>query len=213
MVRCDPNEIYDGSNDMQTLKVTKNTKPTLIVKNVNMYYIDGTKILAKVVSSDGKAEANLPVNFNIYGKNFKVKTNAKGIAGIPIKLKPNTYKVVTTIPGTTVKKASYIIVNKWKKSLTSLKAKDMVKVYHTPKRFYVSLKHNNVPAAGQIITIKASKYTWKIKTNENGIASLGIHFYPGVWNVKVSINIAGVSLTKNAKIIVKKGEYDLKTLL
>lgn len=52
----------------------------------------------------------------------------------------------------------------------------MVKVYHTPKRFYVSLKHNNVPAAGQIITIKASKYTWKIKTNENGIASLEFIF-------------------------------------
>lgn len=63
---------------------------------------------------------------------------------------------------------------------------------------------NNIPAAGQIITIKTSKYTWNVKTNEEGIASLGIHFKPGTWNVKVSINIAGVSKTKNAKIVVKK---------
>ncbi len=195
---------YGGNNDMQMFQVTKDPKPNLIVKNVKMYYIDGKKLLAKVLSSDGKPVVNLPVNFKISGKNFKVKTNSKGIAGIPIKFKPNTYKVVTTIPGTQIKKVSSLKVNKWKKSLTSLKAKNLVKKYNTPARLYVNLKHNKVPAAGQIITIKVSKYTYKIKTNEKGIASLGIHFKPGVWNVKVSINIAGVSKTKDVVVVVKK---------
>lgn len=97
-----------------------------------MYYMDGTKLLAKVLSSDGKPVANLLVNFKISGKDFKVKTNSKGIAGIQIKFKPNTYKVVTTIPGTQVKKVSSLKVNKWKKSLISLNAKNLVKKYNTP---------------------------------------------------------------------------------
>ncbi|WP_461463548.1 hypothetical protein [Methanobrevibacter sp.] len=36
------------------------------------------------------------------------------------------------------------------------------------------------------------------------IASLGIHYSPGVYKAKVSINVAGVKLSKNAKIVVKK---------
>ena len=179
-------------------------KDQLIVKNVKMYYADGTKLIVKALNAQGKPKAKLTVNVKVAGKTFKLKTNSKGIAQLAIKLDPNTYKVITTVPGTSIKKVSTMTVNKWKKSLTSLKPKNLVMVYNTNKRFYVTLKHNKVRIAGEYIKVQVLKYTYYIKTNNKGVASLGIHYYPGTWKAKVSIDIAGVKLTKTAKIVVKK---------
>ncbi len=195
---------YDPSSASQNFEVKKGTDLKLIVKNVNMYYADGTKLVVKVVNSANVPQARVTVNVKINGKNHKLITNSKGLAYLAINLKPKTYKVVTTIPKTSVKKESTVTVKKWKKSLTKLTAKNLVKVYKTSKRFMVSLKYKNTPIAGQVITVKVLKYTYKIKTNSKGIASLGIHYKPGAYKAKVSINIAGVKLSKNAKIVVKK---------
>jgi protocatechuate 3,4-dioxygenase beta subunit len=200
---------YEASEANQTFNVKPNSELKLIVKNINMYYADGTKLVIKAVDGLGKSKANLKINVKVHGKNIKLTTNKNGIAQVAIKLKPNTYKVQTTAKnmlknGTLVETNSKITVKKWKKSLTNLKVKDFYKVYHTPKRFTVTLKHEKIPIAGQYIKIKVSNYVYYIKTNNKGIASLGINFKPGVWNAKVSINIAGVSITKNAKIVVKR---------
>ncbi|WP_295722551.1 Ig-like domain-containing protein [uncultured Methanobrevibacter sp.] len=198
------NSEYNASSASQNFEVKKGTDLELIVKNVNMYYADGTKLVVKVVNSADVPQASVTVNVKINGKTHKLITNKKGLAYLAINLKPNTYKVVTTIPKTSVKKQSTVTVKKWKKSLTKLTVKNLVKVYKSSKRFYVSLKYKRAPIAGQFITVKVSKYTYKIKTNSKGIASLGIHYYPGVYKAKVSVNIAGVKLSKNAKIVVKK---------
>ena len=195
------NDQYDSSSAKQNFQVDD---LVLTVKNVKMSYGDGSKFIVKALNAQGKPKANLAVNVKISGKNFKLTTNKKGLAELTIKLKPNNYKVVTTVPGTSIKKVSTITVSKWKKSLTSLIPKGLVKVYNTPKRFYVSLKYNKAPIAGQYIKVKVLKYTYYILTNSKGVASLGIHYYPGVYKAKVSINIAGVSLSKNANIVVKK---------
>ena len=196
------NSQYESSSAEQKYQVK--SEDTIIVKNVKMYYADGTKLIVKALNAQGKPKAKLTVNVKVAGKTFKLKTNSKGIAQLAIKLDPNTYKVITTVPGTSIKKVSTMTVNKWKKSLTSLKPKNLVMVYNTNKRFYVTLKHNKVRIAGEYIKVQVLKYTYYIKTNNKGVASLGIHYYPGTWKAKVSIDIAGVKLTKTAKIVVKK---------
>ena len=196
------NSQYEDSSAQQKYQVK--SEDTIIVKNVKMNYGDGTKFIVKALNAQGKPKAKLAVNVKVAGKTFKLTTNSKGIAQLAIKLDPNTYKVITTVPGTSIKKVSTITVNKWEKSLTSLKPKNLVKVYKTNKRFYVTLKYNKVPIAGEYIKVQVRKYTYYIKTNNKGVASLGIHFKPGTWKAKVSIDLAGVKLTKTAKIVVKK---------
>ncbi len=198
------NTEYASSFAEQVFEVMVNNDLNLIVNNVTMYYGDGTKLVVQVLTRAGVPLNNITVNVKINGKNYKINTNAKGLAYLAVNLNPKTYEVVTTIPGTESETNSTLTVNKWKRSLTSLTVKNLVKAYKDSKRLNVVLKHNNVPIAGQTVYVKIAKKTYKIKTNSKGIATLAINFKPGVYTAKVSIKISDFSLTKNAKITVKK---------
>lgn len=193
---------YAPSQASQTYKVTGDSTYQLIVKNVNMYYADGTKLVVKVLNDAGKPVKNVAVHVKINGKTHKLLTNNKGLADLALNLNPKKYTVVSTIPDTDVKTKSTYTVNKWKKSLTSFTVQSMAKAFKTAKPFRVLLKHNNVPAAGQTINVQVGPRTFKIKTNSKGIASLAVCAKPGIYTAKVSMNVAGVKLTKVANIIV-----------
>ena len=193
---------YAPSQASQTYKVTGDSTYQLIVKNVNMYYADGTKLVVKVLNDAGKPVKNVAVHVKINGKTHKLLTNNKGLADLALNLNPKKYTVISTIPDTDVKTKSTYTVNKWKKSLTSFTVQSMAKAFKTAKPFRVLLKHNNVPAAGQTINVQVGQRTFKIKTNSKGIASLAVSAKPGIYPAKVSMNVAGVKLTKVANIIV-----------
>lgn len=193
---------YAPSQASQTYKVTGDSTYQLIVKNVNMYYADGTKLVVKVLNDAGKPVKNVAVHVKINGKTHKLLTNNKGLADLTLNLNPKKYTVVSTIPDTDVKTKSTYTVNKWKKSLTSFTVNSMAKAFKTAKPFRVLLKLNNVPAAGQTINVQVGQRTFKIKTNSKGIASLAVSAKPGIYPAKVSMNVAGVKLTKAANIIV-----------
>ena len=193
---------YAPSQASQTYKVTGDSTYQLIVKNVNMYYADGTKLVVKVLNDAGKPVKNVAVHVKINGKTHKLLTNNKGLADLALNLNPKKYTVVSTIPDTDVKTKSTYTVNKWKKSLTSFTVNSMAKAFKTAKPFRVLLKHNNVPAAGQTINVQVGQRTFKIKTNSKGISSLVVRAKPGIYPAKVSMNVAGVKLTKAANIIV-----------
>lgn len=194
---------YNSSYCNQDFIVNNNSNLKLIVKNVKMEYLDGTKLVVKVLNEEGKAESNLDVNVKINGKKYEIFTNKYGLAKLTISLNPNTYNVLTTIPGTNIKANSKLTVTKWDKSLISLIPNNLVKYYKSSKRFTVTLKYKNIPIAGEKLTVNIGKLKYVIKTNNKGVATLGVNFQPGNYNVKVSTNASGVSSSRDAKIVVK----------
>ena len=51
------------------------------MKNVAMYYFDGSKFKARIVGDDGKfVGKNQVVTIKLNKKTYKVKTNKKGVA-------------------------------------------------------------------------------------------------------------------------------------
>lgn len=80
-------------------------KSTIVTKNVNKKVKRSGKFTVKVLNSKGKAYAKQYVKVVLKGKEYKIKTNNKGVAtlSIPKNLKTGKYTVKTTYNGLTVK--------------------------------------------------------------------------------------------------------------
>ncbi len=195
---------YNSSYCVQDFKVNNISNLKLIVNDVKMEYLDGTKLVVKVLNEEGKAESNLDVNVKINGKKYEIFTNKYGLAKLTISLNPNTYNVLTSIPGTNIKANSKLTITKWDESLISLIPNNLVKYYKSNQRFKVTLKYKNRPIAGEKLSVNIGKLNYTITTNNKGVATLKFNFQPGNYKVKVSANASGVSSSRDAKIVVKK---------
>ena len=91
--------------------------------------------------------------------------------------------------------------------------KDITQYYGSVKYYKIRLTNNNQPVKGEIITVNINKNTVKIKTDNNGYATLKLSLKSGKYtitatykNVKVSnkITVKPTLITKNKKI--KKGK-------
>ncbi len=203
---------YTSSSGQKKFEVLVNNNLNLTVDNVVMYYKDGTKLVVSVKTEDGRVINNLTVQVKINNKTYNLVTNTNGKASLALTLSPKSYEVVSTIPNTTVKTNSKVTVNNWKKSLTSLVPKKLTKAYKSANKFSVTLKHNNVVASGEKLTVKVGKKTYYIKTNAKGVASLAFNLKPGTYTAKVSMDTAGVKMTKSAKVKVTKWQKRYATL-
>lgn len=90
---------------------------------------------------------------------------------------------------------------------------DITQYYGATKYYKIRLTNNNQPVKGEIITVTINKNTVKIKTDNNGYATLKLSLKAGKYtitatykNVKVSnkITVKPTLITKNKKI--KKGK-------
>uniref|UniRef100_UPI00386D3A0D Ig-like domain-containing protein n=1 Tax=Methanobrevibacter sp. TaxID=66852 RepID=UPI00386D3A0D len=91
--------------------------------------------------------------------------------------------------------------------------KNIAQYYGATKTYKIRLTNNNQPVKNEIITIKLNKNTVKIKTDNQGYASLKLNLKAGKYtitatykNVKVSnkIKVKPTLITKDKKI--KKGK-------
>ena len=138
-------------------------------KDLVMDYRDGSKFKVQVIGDDGKiVGAGETVVFKVNGVEYNMKTDAKGIASITIRLVPKTYTITSTYKGCTVK--NKITVKQ------ILKSKN-VKVKNSAKKLTLkaTLKWSNGKAIkGKKITFKFKGKTYKAKTNKKGIAKVVI---------------------------------------
>ena len=102
---------YTSEEVTNTVAVTE-YDAVLVANDVNMTYKDGTNYEAQLTTADGTpiAVANLVVKFTILGKTYSIKTDAEGIAKLPINLKAGTYEITAEYNGSQVN--STIVVNK-----------------------------------------------------------------------------------------------------
>ena len=135
-------------------------------KNINMYYVDGSRYIFKVYGDDGQPVGkNQLVVVKINSRTFKVRTNANGVAAlrIPVIITPGTYTITATYAGQTVK--NILKVNR------VLASKNVI-VKKTAKKFVLkaTLKNGKKPLKGKIVVFKFNGKNYKVRTNSAGVA-------------------------------------------
>ena len=163
--------VYDEDNccvfqEGYQANVSKATTPKLFATSATVY--NGFNYNAKVLSTDGKPLKGAKVTFQV-GKNKAVakKTNAKGIASLPMNYKPAKYTVVVKYAKQTLKvKVTVKKVLALKSAAVKKSAKKLV--------LTATLKKGKSPIKGKVVAFKFSGKTYKTKTNAKGIAKVTI---------------------------------------
>ena len=203
---------YENATITKTLTVKTLTTLTVSIQSINE--ADDLMVYATLTDSYNNkmtADVVLKINDNYY----KVPiTNGAGSRNLG-EFKHATYTYTAIYQGDTliypsnatgsfqVKTDSYKITGN----------KNINQYYGATKTYKIRLLNNNQPVKGEIITVKIGKNTVKVKTNNQGYATLKLNLKAGKYtitstykNVKVSnkITVKPTLITKNKKI--KKGK-------
>ena len=182
----------DVKNGQVSIKI--DSKDRIVSKNLKKYY--SGKVIYKVKISDvlGKVVAG-KVTFKVGRKTYNVLTDKEGVATLKIKLKPGKYTVYT-----------YYCDDKAKNKImikNTLITKNLSKKVKKSKNFNVKVLNSKGKAfKKQLVKIAFKGKNYKIKTNQNGMATFKIpkKLKVGKYNIKTTYN----GLTNLNKIIVKK---------
>lgn len=156
----------NGLNSTANLEIVKR-----IIENwdILMDYKDGHSYSVRAIGDDGNpVGAGVVVTIEINGVTYKIKTDKKGYAKLPINLVPRKYVATTTYHKTTVKNKVTVRQTLFvKKTLTVKKGKAIV--------LKATLKWTNGKVQkGKLIRFKLKGKVYKVKTNNKGVAKVTI---------------------------------------
>ena len=132
------------------------------------YHDDAKPFTARTLDKYGKPAANQIVKMTVSGKTYTLKSNAQGIATLPINLYQGTYKITSEYAGykvsntITVKNVIYANNRQWKAGSSY-------------SYFTATLKHSNGKAiVGQTVSFTVAGKTYKAVTNSKGEATVAL---------------------------------------
>ena len=171
---------YDSMTKKGNVTVIPNINVNLDVSDVEMFYHDGTRLIAKLTDFQGKPIVNATIYFSINGVIYAKTTDANGTASMGLNLDSNVYPVTVTYNGSAfyskISKNITVTIN------SSIIADDLVKMYQNATRFYAKFigSDGKVLANTQVrFNIHGVFYTKT--TNNDGVADLGIMLRPGTY--------------------------------
>ena len=171
---------YKGSDKYNAVSknITVTINPTIISKDLVKMYQNATRFYAKFTDSTGKAIANKEIRFNINGVFYTKKTDKDGVADLGIMLRPGSYILTAYNPVTGEEKGFNITV----KSL--IMQNDLTKYYLNASRFEATVYNKDGSlAVNKEVTFNINGVFYHKKTDENGVASLGIALRPGNYTI------------------------------
>ena len=176
-----PNEykvsaVFNGTkdHDKSTANATVTVKSTILGNDTTLYFLNGTKYVAKFLDSDGKALTNTTVKFNINGVFYTRVTDENGMASLNIRLDPKLYIITAYNPVTGEQRANEVTV------LPRIIAEDLSMKYLDGSSFNATLVDGQGKAvAGVNITFNVNGVFYHKTTNANGVARLNIRLMPG----------------------------------
>ena len=171
---------YNGSDMYNAVSknITVTINPTIISKDLVKMYQNATRFYAKFTDSTGKAIANKEIRFNINGVFYTKKTDKDGVADLGIMLRPGNYILTAYNPVTGEEKGFNITV----KSL--IMQNDLTKYYLNASRFEATVYNKDGSlAVNKEVTFNINGVFYHKKTDENGVASLGIALRPGEYTI------------------------------
>ena len=168
------NKMYKPSSVNSTVTI----KSSITGQNIVKMYQNDTRFYAKFIDSTGKALTNTEVKFNIHGVFYTKKTDKDGVADMGIMLRPGTYILTAYNPVTGEEKGFNITV----KSL--IVQSDLTKYYLNASRFEATVYNKDGSlAVNKEVTFNINGVFYHKKTDENGVASLGIALRPGNYTI------------------------------
>ena len=169
---------YDSMTKKGNVTVIPNVNVNLDVSDVEMFYHDGTRLIAKLTDFQGKPIVNATIYFSINGVTYAKTTDANGTASMGLNLDSNVYPVTVTYNGSAfyskISKNITVTIN------SSIIADDLVKMYQNATKFYAKFMGSDgkVLANTQVrFNIHGVLYTKT--TNNDGVADLSIMLRPG----------------------------------
>ena len=171
---------YNGSDKYNAVSknITVTINPTIVADDLVKMYQNATRFYAKFTDSTGKAIANKEIRFNINGVFYTKKTDKDGVADLGIMLRPGSYILTAYNPVTGEEKGFNIIV----KSL--IMQNDLTKYYLNASRFEATVYNKDGSlAVNKEVTFNINGVFYHKKTDENGVASLGIALRPGEYTI------------------------------
>ena len=203
---------YENITLTKTLTVKTLTSLSVNIENINQ--ADDLIVHAALTDSDNNKLTG-EVMLEINGQYYKIIiTDGMGSRNLG-EFKNGLYSYTATYPGEALMYSSnatgtfQVKENNYK--ITG--NKNIIQYYGASKTYKIRLLNNNQPVKNEIITIKISKNTLKVKTDNQGYATLKLSLKAGKYtitstykNVKVSnkITVKPTLITKNKKI--KKGK-------
>ena len=171
---------YNGSEVYNNVSknITVTINPTIVADDLVKMYQNDTRFHAKFTDSTGKALANTEIKFNINGVFYTKKTDKDGMADLGIMLRPGSYILTAYNPVTGEEKGFNITV----KSL--IMQNDLTKYYLNASRFEATVYNKDGSlAVNKNVTFNINGVFYHKKTDENGVASLGISLRPGNYTI------------------------------
>ena len=171
---------YNGSDMYNAVSknITVTINPTIVADDLVKMYQNATRFYAKFTDSTGKAIANKEIRFNINGVFYTKKTDKDGVADLGIMLRPGNYILTAYNPVTGEEKGFNITV----KSL--IMQNDLTKYYLNASKFQATIYNKDGSlAVNKEVTFNINGVFYHKKTDENGVASLGIALRPGNYTI------------------------------
>ena len=169
---------YDSMTKKGNITVIPNINVNLDVSDVEMFYHDGTRLIAKLTDFQGKPIVNATIYFSINGVTYAKTTDANGTASIGLNLESGAYPVIVAYNGS----ASY---SKISKNITvtinpSIIADDLVKMYKNDTKFSAKfLGSDGKVLANTTVKFNINGVLYTRTTNNDGVGSLAINLRPG----------------------------------
>ena len=169
---------YDLMTKKGNITVIPNVNVNLDVSDVEMFYHDGSRLVAKLTDFQGKPIVNATIYFSINGVNYARTTDANGTASIGLNLESGAYPVIVAYNGS----ASY---SKISKNITvtinpSIIADDLVKMYKNDTKFSAKfLGSDGKVLANTTVKFNINGVLYTRTTNNDGVGSLAINLRPG----------------------------------
>ena len=201
---------YNGGGDASVTAAIENAEYTivldvaktdtiLLVDDLNMSYKDGSKLVVRLLDGDNNPISNALIYVNNTVVIYKYRTDADGVANVPVNLKPNKYTYNIIYEGDADYNAANatrtVVVNKLN---VTLDATDFVVGYKDGSNFTATL----TDADGNGISNVTVKFdngvnAYRYRTDDNGVARAPIKLKPGTYTYVISFAGNGVYAPAN----------------
>ena len=164
----------DSQDPIASAKATVTILPSIVTADGEMFYQDGSGIVAKFTDSEGNALANTVVTFNINGVFYNRTTDANGKAFLKLNLLPKEYICTAYNPVTGEQRGINVNIK------PLIVANDLVKTYGEAAAFTATFYNKDGSlAVGKEACFNINGVFYYRTVDANGQAKLNINLLPG----------------------------------
>ena len=181
----------------------------LSADNLEMSYKDGSAWTVTLTDANGNAISGVNIAVGIKGTTYSVKTDADGVAKLPVNLAPGTYDINATFAGNKYYSEAFVNATVTvEKAVATLTASDLEMSYKDGSTYDVNVVDaNGAAVANAVVKFTIGTSNYNIKTDANGVAKLPVNVYIGEYDVTATLNDANYESEAVSNTITVK-DYD-----